>query len=159
MSQRSLYSLFRGLLLRHAPKPHPAGPDAAWTGPAHEIPDSPAELRSVSVALRLRFGRSEQRFTSADGEVLLGRALSNHVILPLRGVSREHAKITWGEDGWPNLVNLSRKGTSVNDEASGEVSTCEQPQALLGSGVIALSASYREAAVAGDVVRFSVEVS
>lgn len=73
--------------------------------------DSPAE---VKYCLRGYVGGIERTFPLLPGDCHVGSLESNHVFLPRRGVSRQHALLTVGE-GTLRIEDLSSKnGTFVN---------------------------------------------
>jgi hypothetical protein len=137
-----------------APAPQPAAPPAPIAAPAPAPAVAPAPKVSPS-ALVLRYGEAERRFSSADGEVMLGRALENHINVPVPHVSRRHAKIVW-EGGVPVLVNLSQNGSCVRFDGTGRQMPCETRMELRGSGGIALAGRFGESPTGADVVYFRV---
>lgn len=119
-----------------APRPAPK-PAAAPAGP-----------------LVLRYGDTEKRFTPADAEVTLGRALDNHIALTAAHVSRKHAKIVW-EGPVPYVVNLSQNGTCVKYEGAMRSHQVVDKVRLLGKGQIALAPHFGLSDTNEDVVGFS----
>ena len=108
------------------------------------------------VELALTYGGKTQRFTRADGEVALGRAFENHISIPVRHVSRRHAKIVWQANG-PVLVNLSANGCRVRfDDDGGNAQLCSESMALHGKGVIVLASVSGQSPTGEDTVKFSV---
>jgi hypothetical protein len=137
------------------PPPPPASvPPAAAPKPAAP-PTPPAAAPVSSSALVLRYGDAERRFGADDGEVMLGRALENHINVPVPHVSRRHAKIVW-EGGVPVLVNLSQNGSCVRFDGTGRQMPCETRMELRGSGGIALAGRFGESPTGADVVYFRV---
>lgn len=64
--------------------------------------------------LRGELAGQERRFPLPSGEVWIGSARSNDVVLPLRGVSRRHARLFVDADG-AKLEDLdSKNGVAVN---------------------------------------------
>ena len=110
----------------------------------------------TEVELALTYGGKTQRFTRADGEVALGRAFENHISIPVRHVSRRHAKIVWQANG-PVLVNLSANGCRVRfDDDGGNAQLCSESMALHGKGVIVLASVSGQSPTGDDTVKFSV---
>lgn len=144
-----------------APAARPAAPVPAAAAPAAPAPKPaapptpPAAAQVSSSALVLRYGDAERRFSSADGEVMLGRALENHINVPVPHVSRRHAKIVW-EGSVPVLVNLSQNGSCVRFDGTGRQMPCETRMELRGSGGIALAGRFGESPTGADVVYFRV---
>jgi adenylate cyclase len=145
-----------------APAPQPAAPPAPIAAPAPAPVEAPAPAPAVAPApqvspsaLVLRYGEAERRFSSADGEVMLGRALENHINVPVPHVSRRHAKIVW-EGSVPVLVNLSQNGSCVRFDGTGRQMPCDTRMELRGSGGIALAGRFGESPTGADVVYFRV---
>lgn len=136
-----------------ASAPRAAAPVAAVSAAAPKPAAAPRPQQSAG-ALVLRYGDAERRFSSADGEVTLGRALENHINIPVPHVSRRHAKIVW-EDDVPVLVNLSQNGSCVRFDG-GRLQPCESRIALHGSGGIALAGKFGESPSDADVVWFRI---
>jgi hypothetical protein len=135
--------------LTPAPRPPPA-PAPAPT------PAAAPQRRAAAGAIVLRYGNSERRFTSADGEITLGRAVENHINVPAVHVSRRHAKIVW-EGKVPVLVNLSQNGSCVRFDETGRQQPCESPVPLHGSGAIALAERFGQFSSSLDVVQFKID--
>jgi len=169
--------LAKTMELRHptvAPAASPPPPPLAAAPAAPPVPP-PAAARSIEpeasapsgeetimvrprteVELALTYGGKTQRFTRADGEVALGRAFENHISLPVRHVSRRHAKIVWQANG-PVLVNLSANGCRVRfDDDGGNAQLCSESMALHGKGVIVLASVSGQSPTGEDTVKFSV---
>ena len=136
------------------PKPAAAPPPKPASAPSGEETMVVPSLRAAP-ALVLRYGQAERRFSPADGEVTLGRALENHINVPVAHVSRRHAKIVW-EGNVPVLVNLSQNGSCVRFEGTGNQESCETRTELRGSGSIALAGQFGESASGADVVWFKL---
>lgn len=70
--------------------------------------------------LRGELAGQERRFPLASGEVWIGSARANDVVLPLRGVSRRHARLFVDADG-AKLEDLdSKNGVAVNGTLVGQ---------------------------------------
>lgn len=141
-----------------AAPPAPAKPASAAPKPAPQETETEATMvapRRKTVALVLRYGKDTRSFSSADGEVTLGRALENHINIPVPHVSRRHAKIVWQND-MPVLVNLSQNGSCVRFDGNGVQQHCESRMELQGSGGIALAARFGESPTGADVVYFRI---
>lgn len=145
----------------------PAPAPATGHAPAPRVPPptDPDEMTRVirrgaaagSAMLVLQYKGVERRFGPGDGEVELGRALENHVNVPVLHVSRRHAKIIW-ESGDAYLINLSQNGSCVQFDASGQQQECvDAPVRLEGSGSIALASRFGESPTGADVVKFSLD--
>jgi len=66
--------------------------------------------------LRLRFlldGR-ERTFALSGSRIRLGRGTDNEIVLPDVSVSRNHAELRWGEEGWSVHDLMSTNGVEVN---------------------------------------------
>jgi hypothetical protein len=110
----------------------------------------------AALELALTYGGRTLRFTRADGEIALGRAFENHINVPVRHVSRRHAKIVWQGNG-PVLVNLSANGCRVQfDDDGGNPHLCSESMALHGRGLIVLASVSGQSPTGDDVVKFSV---
>jgi len=130
-----------------APAAEPAPPPAPSPAPAPVVaPASPSVV--------VKFGGVEQRFGPSDGEVQIGRGNDNQVIVPLRYVSRKHAKIVWRKDAVPYLVNLSENGTCVRLRNSGKEIVCRSEMRLEGSGDIVLCGSFSVATSPAEIVTY-----
>ena len=139
-----------------APAPRPEEPPAPVAAPAPApAPAVTPAPQVASSALVLRYGDAERRFSSADGEVMLGRALENHINVAVPHVSRRHAKIVW-EGAVPVLVNLSQNGSCVRFDGTGRQMPCDTRMELRGSGGIALAGRFGESPTGADVVYFRV---
>jgi len=108
-----------------------------------------------AVAIVLQFKDGERRFSSADGEIIIGRALESHVNVPVAHVSRSHAKIVW-EGDVPVLKNLSQNGTCVRFGEDGTPQVCDAPVRLHGSGAIALADHFGQSSTGADIIRFRI---
>jgi FHA domain len=106
------------------------------------------------MTLVLKFAGAEQRFRPADGDVNLGRAPDNQIVIPIASVSRKHARIVWHADGAPYLVNLSSNGSSVRFRISGMETPCASEVRLEGTGDIAFCASFALAGSPNELVYF-----
>lgn len=144
------------------PKPAAAPPPKPAAAPAPKPASPPSGEETMVVpslraapALVLRYGQAERRFSPADGEVTLGRALENHINVPVVHVSRRHAKIVW-EGNVPVLINLSQNGSCVRFDGTGQQESCETRTELRGSGSIALAGQFGESASGADVVWFKL---
>ncbi len=137
-----------------APPPAPARAPAKPPPPAaEEIPVSRPRA-AASVPLALTYAGQTRRFTPADGEIGLGRALDNHINVPVIHVSRKHAKIVWEGEG-PVLVNLSQNGCCIQfDSAGGTPRPCADRMPLQGSGAIALAPRFGQSPSGADIVKF-----
>jgi hypothetical protein len=137
------------------PPPPPPAPPPAATQP-RPAPAAPAPKPAPRPAgpLVLHFNNQEKSFTVQDGEIELGRALENHVVVPVVHVSRKHAKIVW-EGQVPYVVNLSQNGTCVKFDGSTRQHPVNDKVRLQGNGQIALAGHFGLAPNNEDVVRFS----
>jgi hypothetical protein len=117
-------------------------------------PPAPKPAAAPAGPLTLRYGESEKRFTTADAEITLGRALDNHIALTAAHVSRKHAKIVW-EGPVPYVVNLSQNGTCVKYEGAMRSHMVVDKVRLLGKGQIALAPHFGLSDTNEDVVSFS----
>ncbi|MGQ0655124.1 MAG: FHA domain-containing protein [Betaproteobacteria bacterium] len=130
----------------------PPPPPAAEPPPAARPAPKPAA--APAGPLVLKYGETEKRFTPADGEIELGRALENHVPVPVVHVSRKHAKIVW-EGQVPYVVNLSQNGTCVKYEGAMRSHMVVDKVRLLGKGQIALAPHFGLSDTNEDVITFS----
>jgi hypothetical protein len=135
-----------------APPPPPPPPPTPVAAPAPAPAPAPA---AAPRALVLRYGDAERRFSATDGEVTLGRALENHINIPVAHVSRRHAKIVW-EGDTPVLVNLSQNGSCVSFDGDGRQIPCDSRMELRGSGGVALAPRFGESPTNADVVYFRI---
>ncbi len=80
--------------------------------PASEIPPRPG----AAPLLRLRgeVGGDERAYAVAVGESLIGSVAGNAIVLPVRGVSRRHARLTMGPSGLLLEDLGSKNGTMAN---------------------------------------------
>jgi hypothetical protein len=161
---------FEGLSAYRVTEAGAAAPDFSRTQPVQPQPDltivpkpapaprpAPAPQRQAAAgAIVLRYGNSERRFTAADGEITMGRAIENHINIPVAHVSRKHAKIVW-EGNVPVLVNLSQNGSCVRFDETGRQQPCESPVPLHGSGAIALAEHFGQFSSSPDVVQFKID--
>jgi len=134
-------------------KPAPPPPPSA-AEPAAAPRPAPKPAAAPAGPLVLRYGETEKRFTAADAEVTLGRALDNHIALTAAHVSRKHAKIVW-EGPVPYVVNLSQNGTCVKYEGAMRSHMVVDKVRLLGNGQIALAPHFGLSDSNEDVVSFS----
>ncbi|MEA2180689.1 MAG: hypothetical protein QOG77_3986, partial [Solirubrobacteraceae bacterium] len=78
------------------------------------MPPAPAEPEGASVtATLIHDGR---RIALPDAGVGIGRVVENDVVLEDDGISRRHAEIRRGDDGWTIADLGSKNGTRVNGE-------------------------------------------
>ena len=138
-----------------APPPAPPPPPPVQVQP-RPAPAAPAAAPAPKPAgpLVLKFNNQEKQFTANDGEIELGRALENSVVVPVVHVSRKHAKIVW-EGQVPYVVNLSQNGTCVKFDGSTRQHPVNDKVRLQGNGQIALAGHFGLAPNNEDVVRFS----
>ena len=132
--------------------PPPPPPPAAEPPPAPRAAPKPAA--APAGPLVLSYGGTEKRYTPADAEVTLGRALDNHIALTAAHVSRKHAKIVW-QGSVPYVVNLSQNGTCVKYEGAMRSHQVVDKVRLLGKGQIALAPHFGLSTENEDVVSFS----
>jgi hypothetical protein len=144
-----------------SPSPPPAAPAAAAPSiePAASTQSGEETILvrpQAALELALTYGGRTLRFTRADGEIALGRAFENHINVPVRHVSRRHAKIVWQGNG-PVLVNLSANGCRVQfDDDGGNPHVCSETMALHGRGLIVLASVSGQSPTGDDMVKFSV---
>lgn len=152
------------------PKIAPAAPSPAAAASRPAAPPAPPQppvgaptgeetivvRPQVEFELALTYGGRTLRFTRADGEIALGRAFENHIQVPARHVSRQHAKVEWLADG-PVLVNLSANGCCVRLEGDPVAKqTCAERIPLRGRGAIVLASGERQSPSGEDIVKFSL---
>ncbi len=77
-------------------------------------------------------GDTTQTHTFSSGEVVIGRSPECQVVLKDFGISRQHAKITVGEDGVRIMDLRSKNGTQVNGVAVVEAPLKDGDRILLG---------------------------
>lgn len=104
-------------------------------------------------SLMLKYGETEKRFDAGVGVVVIGRGLENHIIVPVKHVSRKHAKIIWVE-GHPVIVNLSPNGCSLRPRGSNAETPFSDQTPLEGAGDIALCASFGQVSSPEEIVAF-----
>ncbi len=129
-----------------APAPAPSLAPAAEPAPATRAP-----------VLKLKYGGIRLRFTTADGEIMIGRAPDANIVVSEQHVSRHHATIIWDPNGAPLLVNLSPIGTSVQVDGSTAPIFVETSHRLAGAGRIGLSADFGFAVSHQAVVAYEVK--
>jgi hypothetical protein len=147
------------LAAKASPAPAPAAAPVAARAPAKPpaTPASAAAPAASVVAVSVTFSGLEQRFQPSDGEVQLGRGRDNQVIVPLRYVSRKHAKIVWRQN-LPYLVNLSQNGVCVRLKDSAKETVCHSEMRMEGSGEIVLCASFSVATSAAEIIGYRLHV-
>ena len=136
-------------------------PPAAATAPIARAapaqapaPAAPVAPAPAAMSIVLKFAGVEQRFDPSVGIVALGRGHDNQVIVPLKYVSRKHAKIIWPDKATPHLVNLSPNGCSVRPKGSNKETTVTDQAPLDASGDIALCATFGQLSSPDEIVTF-----
>ncbi len=133
----------------------PPPPPPPQPKPVAAPPPPPPPPPKPKPAIILQFKDGERRFSSADGEIIIGRALESHINVPVAHVSRLHAKIVW-EGDVPVLTNLSQNGTCVRFGEGGPPQVCDTPVRLHGSGAIALADHFGQSSTGADIIRFRI---
>lgn len=127
-----------------APLP-PVMPTAAAPSPVARKPE-----------LKLKFAGVRHRVSKEDGEITIGRDSVSVIHVGAPHVSRRHATIIWMDDGYPVLVNLSKSGTSIQQEG-GQAMTLDGSTRLEGAGRIGLFADFAYAEANDSVVAFEAK--
>jgi hypothetical protein len=146
---------------RPVPPPPPAAPVASPAPSVEPEASAPGGEETIvvrprtEVELALTYAGRTLRFMRADGEIALGRAFENQIHVPVRHVSRRHAKIVWQANG-PVLVNLSANGCRVQFDDGGNPQLCSESMALHGRGAIVLASVSGQSPSGEDMVKFSV---
>lgn len=117
---------------------------------------APAPAAKVTKAVVITVGGAELRFDPAVGEVSIGRGPENHINVPLRHVSRKHARIFWPGGGMPFIANLSPNGTCMRPSGSNTESRFTDQVPLLGSGDLALCGSFGQVSTPDEIIRFTL---
>jgi len=136
------------------PGPLPATPAALTPAPAPPAP--PAPVAKVAKAVLISVAGVEHRFDPAVGEVSIGRGPDNHISLPLRHVSRKHARIFWPGGGMPFIANLSPNGTCMRPAGSNTETRVADQAPLLGKGDLVLCGSFGQVSTPDEIIRFTL---
>lgn len=144
-------------LARAAAPPPPAAPAARAAPVAPVAPVAPAApAAKVTKAVVITLGGAELRFDPAVGAVSIGRGPENHINVPLRHVSRKHARIFWPGGGMPFIANLSPNGTCMRPAGSNTETSFTDQVPLLGSGDLALCGSFGQVSTPDEIIRFTL---
>lgn len=138
------------------PGPIPAAPTTPAPAPRPAPPPPPVPAAKATKAVLISVGGVEYRFDPAVGEVSIGRSPENHINLPLRHVSRKHARIFWPGGGMPFIANLSPNGTCMRPTGSNAETRFTDQVPLLGSGDLALCGSFGQVSTPDEILRFSL---
>lgn len=138
----------------NAPKPVQLAAPTVPVDPKRAPPPPPAAPAPAKVSVVLKYAGVEQRFDPSAGVVLIGRGHENQVIVPLKHVSRKHAKIIWHEGVTPCVVNLSPNGSCVRPKGSNQEQSFTEQVRLEGAGDLALCASFRQVSSPDEIVSF-----
>lgn len=137
--------------VRGAGMPPPA-PKTVQTVRVETAPSTPPPAQKGRSVI-LKYGDAEKRFDPGVGVVIIGRGLENHIIVPVKHVSRKHAKIIWVEDR-PVAVNLSPNGCSLRPRGSNKETPFTDQMPLEGAGDLALCASFSQVSSQEEIVGF-----
>lgn len=110
----------------------------------------------MTKAVVITMGGAELRFDPAVGAVSIGRGPENHINVPLRHVSRKHARIFWPGGGMPFIANLSPNGTCMRPAGSNTETRFTDQVPLLGSGDLALCGSFGQVSSPDEIIRFTL---
>lgn len=135
--------------------PAPPVPPAA-AAPAAAPAPAPKPAAKVTKVVLLTLGGVEHRFEPSIGEVMIGRGPENHINLSLRHVSRKHARIFWPGGGMPFIANMSPNGCCMRPAGSNAETRFTDQVPLLGSGDLALCASFGQVSTPDEIIRFSL---
>lgn len=133
-----------------APTPAPALAPAPAPAPA------PKPAAKVTKVVLLTLGGVAHRFEPSIGEVMIGRGPENHINVSLRHVSRKHARIFWPGGGMPFIANMSPNGCCLRPAGSNAETRFTDQVPLLGSGDLALCASFGQVSTPDEIIRFSL---
>lgn len=135
----------------------PATPAALARAPVPPPPAAPAaSAAKLTKAVVITVGGAELRFDPAIGAVSIGRGPENHINVPLRHVSRKHARIFWPGGGMPFIANLSPNGTCMRPAGSNTETRFTDQVPLLGSGDLALCGSFGQVSTPDEIIRFTL---
>ena len=123
-------------------------------------PPSPAPVpkpaAKVTKVVLLTLAGVAHRFEPSIGEVLIGRGPENHINLPLRHVSRKHARIFWPGGGMPFIANLSPNGCCLRPAGSNTETRFTDQVPLLSNGDLVLCATFGQVSTPDEIIRFSL---
>lgn len=145
---------FYAVVSANAPQPAPLAAATVPVDPKRAPPPPPAAAAPARISVIIKYGGVEQRFDPSAGMVLIGRGLENQVIVPLKHVSRKHARIVWLEGVTPCIVNLSPNGSCLRPKGSNQEQSFSDQVKLEGAGDLALCSSFQQVSSPDEIVSF-----
>lgn len=139
-----------------APPAAPAAAPAPAPAPAPTPAPAPKPAAKATKVVVLTLGGVAHRFEPSIGEVMIGRGPENHINVSLRHVSRKHARIFWPGGGMPFIANMSPNGCCLRPAGSNAETRFTDQVPLLGSGDLALCASFGQVSTPDEIIRFSL---